>query len=1161
MTTSSIISQTDQKQLRASDPKASAFVSANAGSGKTYVLVRRILRLLLEGADPSRILALTYTTAAAANMSIRVFVELSEWVGLSDDILKSKIREIIHSEITPEKLKLARQLFSRAVETPGGLKIQTIHAFCERVLHLFPLEANIPANFEIVNDATQAALKAITRSKIISELSSDSHDPLFNSVSLLIDLVSEQSLDAILNLVVTATQNNNGLFKEPYPLKQLFQRMRNYLNISDKFSVSDIWAEIHANRLNEQECTEIGKILLESSSNDQKIGNLLIESAKYEFGEEWKRFYLPAFLTAEMERRSDRIFITNYIRRKYPDLYRRLLVERDRVFDLLDKIRSNEAFDRTQALLEVTHRFLDRYEAEKLALGLLDFDDLILRTKELLSRTGSQWVLYKLDNGIEHVLLDEAQDTSPDQWEILKLLTEDFYSGESSKRGIRTIFAVGDPKQSIYSFQGAEPKAFSKNRTYFENKVGALSDGREVLRKLFHDEKLTVSFRSTPDILFAVDKVFSSAENYRGLDFEAEPTVHSSQRMLDPGLVEIWQPITTVKKELNENWDAPLDQTDNSSPAVLLANQLSDHIKSLTDPNSRERIFEHNRSQRRIVPGDIIVLVRTRGSLFDALIRSFKEKGLPVAGADRLDLNEHIAVMDLIALGKSVITPEDDLTLATLLKSPLIGFSEDDLMQLAAERSGSLASALFEDTSKEIFKKARSTYENFLNASKGKGPFSFYSFVLGACGGRRLFRSRFGSEADDVIDEFLSLALEYENSQSSSLLRFIDSFSSSNLTVKRDMDSGRNQIRVMTVHGAKGLEAPIVYLPDTFGNSVDKQKLDPIFNLGSSSEDYVPIWSPSKSTDSKIIAELREKACVKESEEHKRLLYVAMTRARDRLYIAGYHTKKNRPKDCWYSIIDTALSDDMVEVVDGSAPIGAKRLQLKPFPTIEPVASSAPIDEIIEVPQWLMTAPPHEEPSLGVLRPSEALEFTPSSAKGADTSLSPNARRRGILIHKLLEYLPEIPDARRSLAALDYLKVQASALSPEEHNEIIECAVKTLNLLNISAFFSKDSRAEIDIAGELRREGKPTRQVRGTIDRIAVTEDTVFIADFKTTASPPRSVDEIPDHIIAQLAIYGSLVSSMFPDKKIRCFVIYTSGPEAIELPVEIVTRALSIIE
>ena len=248
--------------------------------------------------------------------------------------------------------------------------------------------------------------------------------------------------------------------------------------------------------------------------------------------------------------------------------------------------------------MEVTHRFLDRYEAEKLALGLLDFDDLILRTKELLSRTGSQWVLYKLDNGIEHVLLDEAQDTSPDQWEILKLLTEDFYSGESSKRGIRTIFAVGDPKQSIYSFQGAEPKA----------------------------------------------------ENYRGLDFEAEPTVHSSQRMLDPGLVEIWQPIPTVKKELNENWDAPLDQTDNSSPAVLLANQLSDHIKSLTDPNSRERIFEHNRSQRRIVPGDIIVLVRTRGSLFDALIRSFKEKGLPVAGADRLDLNEHIAVMDLIAL-------------------------------------------------------------------------------------------------------------------------------------------------------------------------------------------------------------------------------------------------------------------------------------------------------------------------------------------------------------------------------------------------------------------------------------------------------------------------------------------------------------------------------
>ncbi len=1161
MTRSNIVSQTDQKQARASDPKASAFVSANAGSGKTYILVRRILRLLLEGTDPSRILALTYTTAAAANMSIRVFAELSEWVGITDEALKSKIKQFIHSEIDPEKLKLARQLFSRAVETPGGLKIQTIHAFCERILHLFPFEANIPANFEIINESTQATLKAITCNNIISELSSDARNPLFNYVSLLVDLVSEQGFDTLLSLAMKATQNKNYVIKEPNFLKQLFQRMKVSLGLSDNLSITDIWSDIHANCIKEQECSEIGDILLSSSSNNQKIGRLLIESAKYEFGEEWKNFYLPAFLTAEMERRSDRGFITNDVRGKYPGLYQRLLAERDRIFDLLDKIRSIEAFARTQALLAVTHYFLNQYETEKLTRGLLDFDDLILRTKELLSCTGSQWVLYKLDNGIEHILLDEAQDTSPDQWEILKLLTDEFHVGASSKRGIRTLFAVGDPKQSIYSFQGAEPKAFSINRKYFKNRVGSVSNSSELARQLFHDEKLTVSFRSTPEILFAVDKVFSSADNYRGLDYESEPTVHSSQRMLDPGLVEIWQPVTTIKKEPNENWAAPLDQTDNSSPAVLLANQLSDHIKYLTDPNSRERIFEQKRPQRRISPGDIIVLVRTRGSLFDALIRSLKEKGLPVAGADRLDLNEHIAVMDLIALGKSVITPEDDLTLATLLKSPLIGFSEDDLMQLAAERSGSLASALFEDTSKEIFKKARSTYENFLNASKGKGPFSFYSFVLGACGGRRLFRSRFGSEADDVIDEFLSLALEYENSQSSSLLRFIDSFSSSNLTVKRDMDSGRNQIRVMTVHGAKGLEAPIVYLPDTFGNSVDKQKLDPIFNLGSSSEDYVPIWSPSKSTDSKIIAELREKACVKESEEHKRLLYVAMTRARDRLYIAGYHTKKNRPKDCWYSIIDTALSDDIVEVVDGSAPIGAKRLQLKPFPTIEPVASSAPIDEIIEVPQWLMTAPPHEEPSLGVLRPSEALEFTPSSAKGADTSLSPNARRRGILIHKLLEYLPEIPDVRRSLAALDYLKVQASELSPGEHNEIIESAIKTLNLLDISALFSKDSRAEIDIAGELRREGKPTRQVRGTIDRIAVTEDTVFIADFKTTASPPRSADEIPDHIIAQLAIYGSLVSNMFPAKKIRCFVIYTSGPEAIELPVEIVTRALSIIE
>jgi len=1156
-----ILNHTEQILLRASDPKASAFVSANAGSGKTYVLVKRILRLLLEGFDPSRILALTYTKAAAANMSIRVFRELSEWVNMSDEELILKIVQIDNSVATPGQLKLARQLFARTIETPGGLKIQTIHAFCEMILHSFPFEANVPANFEVLDDNKQLSLMNLVRNQLIGNISADDCGEFSTSLMELINLLGEYEFDSILTTTIKLTQDIRKTIKSQVSLNKLCDEIKKILKIKSMPSTNELWYQIYSNRLKGHETIEIGQILLNSTHNDQKIGLFLFESNKCEFGEDWKELYLSIFFNNSMEPRSERGFITNSIRKNYPKIFERLLNEKQRVCDLFDQIKVVDTYTRTRALLIVTNAFINLYDANKIPLGVLDFDDLILCTKELLSQTSALWVLYKLDNGIEHILLDEAQDTSPNQWNILKLLTEEFYSGESNKLGIRTFFAVGDPKQSIYSFQGAEPNAFSINKSFFKSKFQQLSNDHEQELGIFKDERLIVSFRSTPEILYAVDRVFSIPENYQGLDQTPEATAHFSQRMDDPGLVEIWPPVTAEKTPIEENWDAPLDTTSNRSAVTILARYLANHIKLLVDPSSNERIFESKGQPRKIFPGDILILVRKRNKFFEAIIRLLKDAGLPVAGADRLSLNNHIVAMDLIALGRSVITPEDDLMLATVLKSPLFGFTEDELMLLAAERTGSLIDALYNDTRIEVFKSSKLLFQNFLTASKKDGPFSFYSYVLGVSGGRRSFRSRFGAESDDIIDEFLRLSLEHEQRQAPSLLRFIDDLTSSNFTVKRDMDSGRNQIRVMTIHGAKGLEAPIVYMPDTFGSSVDKHKLDPIFNLSSDPNEFIPIWSPSQATDSNLIAKLREEACIKEAEEHRRLLYVAMTRARDRLYICGYHNRKNRPKDCWYSIIHDALSDEMVEVLDGSAPISAKRLQLKPFPETRPISEIDNLNDKIEIPQWLTTFPPWENEEPLTLNPSEALEFRTSGLKKADTELSMDARRRGKLIHKLLEYLPEISDDQRFSTALDYLKVEAADLGELEHFDIIDNAVKTLNLLDISAFFSKDSRSEVDIIGELRREGKPTRQVKGTIDRIAVTEDTVFIGDFKTTATPPSSVEDVPDQTIAQLAVYGALVSDIFPDKKIRCFVVYTAGPEVVELPFEVLKIALSHIE
>ncbi len=1161
MSASDILTHTEQKQRRASNPKASAFVAANAGSGKTYVLVKRILRLLLDGIDPSRILALTYTTAAAANMSNRVFNELSNWVSLDDQTLTDELTKLDGNEPRADRLKLARQLFARAVETPGGLKIQTIHAFCERVLHLFPFEANVPARFEVLDDRTKADFLALARLKVIDQRQTDG-DPIFTAaVTTLIGQTGEHGFEPILANALALAEEIKGNTQDRGSIDRLMQEIASSLNLPLDTSLEDIEDDLYGGRIPDSDCRRYGEILLASSPKDQDIGRRLIDSLAMPFGEEWKQTYFAAFLTAKLEPRSDKGYVTNGVREKVPALYRALSFERDRLVALLDLAKATETVTRTRALLTVARAVIASYEEQKILRGVLDFDDLIERTRDLLKRAGAQWVLYKLDRGIDHVLIDEAQDTSPEQWEILKLLTAEFHAGESAKSGNRSVFAVGDPKQSIYSFQGAEPTAFSDHRDIFKQRTEALADPDRPDFHAFHDEKLTLSFRSAPDVLAAVDQVFSLPSHYQGLDRDAEPTIHQSQRDGSPGLVEIWPEIEVSGVEPSEDWTASLDEPGKGSPPVLLARQVADHIAGLVKAGSSERIEIKPGIFRAIIPGDILILVRKRSVFFETVIRALKDRGLPVAGADRLKLNDHIAVMDLVALGQSTLTPDDDLTLACVLKSPLVGLDEDQLLLLAAERSGSLMTAIQTDDRDPAFLAAKVRLAAFQEAAAHHGPFGFYSFVLGPCGGRRSFKARLGAEADDALDEFLRLALEHEQRETPSLTRFLEGFLASDLVVKRDMDAGRNEVRVMTVHGAKGLEAPIVYLPDTCGAAVDKKKLNPILNLSMDKGTFIPVWSPSQTTDSAVIAEIREAAIRREAEEHRRLLYVAMTRPRDRLYISGYLGKRKMPDDCWYRMIDTALSPILREIGDHEGPVGARRLQTFAYPQPLPEAVSEVSSLDLVPPEWLKRAPVEEFVSQPPLKPSNVISAADQADRPFETAFNRMTRRRGILIHSLLELLPMVQADRRMSTALEYLKARAPELDDGLHIAMANDVCGIMNHSELAPLFSKNSKAEAPIAGFLRRDGYPNRRVSGQIDRLAVLEHEVLIADFKTTSAPPKSVKAVPERTAAQLATYRALVADLFPGRKIRCFVIYTAGLVVLEVPDEVLNASLSLIE
>ena len=569
--------------------------------------------------------------------------------------------------------------------------------------------------------------------------------------------------------------------------------------------------------------------------------------------------------------------------------------------------------DRSAALLIVADAVLTRYAAQKERRGLLDYDDLIDKALALLDNVDAAWVHYKLDLGIDHLLIDEAQDTSDKQWDIVRRLVAEFTTGKGARDLRRTIFAVGDEKQSIFSFQDAAPKQFAAMHRHFK-KAHADAGLEFVFREFKH------SFRSGENVLAAVDEVFKA----QGLAASVTADTggfppHIALPDAPPSLVEIWEPEKPDERNEIEGWDAPFDTVSETSPRVKLALRIARSVRGLVDSGTAVGI-----ERRAARYGDVLVLVRQRGPLFEAIIRALKNENVEVAGADRLVLTEHIAVMDLMALADALLLPQDDLALASVLRSPLFGFSDDDLFAIAWDRGRtSLHAALTRKSAeREIFAQAAARLSELAQAARQESPFGFYAFVLGARDGRRRFLARLGAEANDALDEFLNLALDYERRQTPSLQGFVAWLREARAEVKRDMEIARDEVRVMTVHGAKGLEAPIVILADTM-TQPSGPRPPRLLELS----DGAVIWAGRKDDDVAPVAAARQAALAEAEDEYRRLLYVAMTRAADRLIICGADGERARPKGCWYDLVVEPLRAFLVEEQEGGEKVWRYRKQ------------------------------------------------------------------------------------------------------------------------------------------------------------------------------------------------------------------------------------------
>ncbi|MEO1797892.1 MAG: double-strand break repair helicase AddA, partial [Pseudomonadota bacterium] len=999
-----------------------------------------------------------------------------------------------------EELGRARTLFARAIETPGGLKIQTIHAFCASILRRFPLEAGVSPDFREMDQRLARLLQ-----REVLETLAEEGAPGFAA------LAAEQTTDDIGSWLDEILRHKSALIQPK--------------------AAGDIWVGLglppgYGWADHGQACllpsddallTTVARGLQGSGANDkraaQKLAAIDTTQIKPEtfaaledvlvYGAATKNPFTPKARTLPTKAGRDLLG---------DDVTDALHALMERMAAASQNRRALMAAERSLALHAFAADFLPLYEARKAAGGWLDFDDLITKTQTLLSQGEmAAWVLYRLDGGIDHILVDEAQDTSPSQWDIIRLLSDEFLAGEGAQEDKgRTVFVVGDKKQSIYSFQGADPRAFDASQAHFAD---MLANADAPLQALSLDH----SFRSSPAILSIVDRVFEQS-NHRGLGHESRHIAFKDQL---PGRVDVLTPHEGAEAE-PAPWFQAVDQVTEEDPSRLLAEDVAKRIERMIGHEQIPQIGPSGRTDRPVEPRDILILVQSRSAIFDETIRACKARGIPLAGADQLNVAQELAVQDLTALLSFLVTPEDDLSLACVLKSPLFNWDERALFELAHHRMQAYLWPALRDRESE-FPETVAVLQELLAQADFLRPFELIDRILTRGGGRRAIVARLGVEAEDAIDAFLAQALSYEQAEVPSLSGFLTWLGAEELKVKRAIDSTANVVRVMTVHGAKGLEAPIVILPDTAEKNPPRQP-----ELLQTEDG--PVWPPRAADLPDAMTLAREDRKTLSKEERQRLLYVAMTRAESWL-IVGASGKAENPDKSWHAQISAALETFSCVPIDGG-------MRYEPLPWPAP-AHNIEVAEA-DVPRPLDLPAPPPVAAQRILQPSQL-----GGAKTlGGTDEDPAALERGSKLHGLLETLPLLPadtwpEAAERAGASEQLATAAAIITKPE----------------LQHLFAPGTLAEVDVSAHLPE--APHARLRGSIDRLIVAEERVLAVDFKSNQRVPMAAADVPEGILRQMGAYASALSLIYPDKRVKTAILWTQTATLMELDHRSVIEAL----
>ncbi|CAN5229607.1 double-strand break repair helicase AddA [soil metagenome] len=1101
-------------QALASGPDAHVWLSASAGTGKTHVLTARVYRLLLGGVRPENILCLTFTKAGAAEMAERIHNRLAAWVQMDGPTLAADLRAL-GEDFGPEAQERARRMFAEVLEaTGGGLRIQTIHSFCQQLLSAFPLEAGLVPGFRPLEERERQVMARQALADMIVEAEGAGDAELIGALQALSLRLGEGAAEAYLMRCARRHDVITGLPQD----------LRGWLFETLDLPEGDIEAAI-AERCGDTlfDMRALARIAAANAGWGTATGLADADKiAAWRVGSPAQRAatlgdLVGIFHTAKGEPRKYSPKLIG-IEADYAGLAIRL---GEGCADLLG-LRARAAYaDLLARALHGGRAYAMAYAEAKRRAGAVDFDDLIARAVALLIEDHmGEWIRYKLDQRTDHILVDEAQDTNTHQWQIVGSLAAEFFAGDGAKGDrIRTIFTVGDFKQAIFGFQGTSPLAFEAARQAFRRQ--ALLAEHD-----FHDLSLDRSFRSTPAVLDVVDATLDVlTQEGLGLQEAARPHISANPY---PGEVTLWKPTVAggdEDVEGTEDWLADQDR----ALATKIAQQIRVWIAGGLMLESKGR---------PVAPGDIMILVRRRSDLARLIVARLYEEGVAVAGIDRLRLNAPLAVRDLLAALRFAVQPEDDLNLANLLVSPLIGWSQEDLLARAPRKGRSLWAHLrATQDGGDLLKPLR----ELLGLADLMTPYRYLEHVLsGAMQGRRRLVERLGAEARDPIEELLNAALAFESDGRPSLQRFIDWFDRGDVEIVRDAAAQGDAVRLLTVHGAKGLQAPVVILADAAHDPDAGNRNDALL------WDGLPVIAPRKSEQQGPIGAAAQAAALADRQEHGRLLYVALTRAEERLVIAGSlgpRCKGVVPQASWYSAVElamTGLGSTWVADAHWGAVMAWRGRET--LPSFVAPKREAVTREAVDAPAWLRLAAPQEARPPRPLAPSAQVEDdVPDPPPGPAMRA---AAERGKWLHALFERLPAIaPDQRRG-AADRWLQSVADVVDAGTRDKVVAHALAVIEAPAFADLFSHDALAEAPIAAVV---GEAV--IAGTVDRLCIGATHIQVVDFKTGSKVPASRDDVPVPHLRQMAAYVAALATIFPGRTIQAGLLYTAAPLLIALP------------